>query len=105
LTAPASPWYGIDTGQGDTLPRRLNRNRLAVLPLHKIFGATTNVLERLNREIRRRTKAVGIFPDGHSALMLVRARLRHVVSTVWGTKRYMRMKALDELQNTSVSAG
>lgn len=66
---------------------------------------TTNVLESLNREIRRRTKAVGTFPDGHSALMLVRARLRHVVSAVWGTKRYMRMKALDELQNTSVSAG
>lgn len=42
---------------------------------------TTNVLERLNREIRRRTKVVGAFPDGHSALMLVCARLRHVVST------------------------
>ncbi len=66
---------------------------------------TTNVLERLNREIRRRTKVVGTFPDGHSALMLVCARLRHVVSTVWGTKRYMCMKALEELQNTSVSAG
>lgn len=61
---------------------------------------TTNVLERLNREIRRRTKVVGAFPDGHSALMLVCARLRHVVSTVWGTKRYMSMKALNELQET-----
>ena len=66
---------------------------------------TTNVLERLNREIRRRTKVVGTFPDGHSALMLVCARLRHVVSTVWGTKRYMCMKALEELQDTTVSAG
>lgn len=36
---------------------------------------TTNVLERLNREIRRRTRVVGTFPDGHSALMLVCARL------------------------------
>jgi len=57
---------------------------------------TTNVLERLNREIRRRTRVVGTFPDGYSALMLVCARLRHVVSTVWGTKCYMSMKALDE---------
>lgn len=66
---------------------------------------TTNVLERLNREIRRRTRVVGTFPDGYSALMLVCARLRHVVSTVWGTKRYMSMKALEELQDTTVSAG
>jgi putative transposase len=52
---------------------------------------TTNVVERLNREIRRRTRVVGAFPDGHSALMLVCARLRHVASTTWGTKRYMEM--------------
>ena len=30
-----------------------------------------NVIERLNREIRRRTRVVGSFPDGNSALMLV----------------------------------
>ena len=43
---------------------------------------TNNVIERLNREIRRRTRVVGCFPDGHSALMLVCARLRHVAGTV-----------------------
>ena len=32
---------------------------------------TNNTLERLNREIKRRTKVVGTFPDGESALMLV----------------------------------
>ena len=37
---------------------------------------TNNVIERLNREIRRRTRVVGCFPDGNSALMLVCARLR-----------------------------
>ena len=37
---------------------------------------TNNVVERLNREIRRRTRVVGSFPDGNSALMLVCARLR-----------------------------
>lgn len=47
---------------------------------------TNNVIERLNREIRRRTRVVGTFPDGYSALMLVCARLRHVASTQWGRK-------------------
>ena len=51
-----------------------------------------NVIERINRKIRRRTRVVGTFPDGHSALMLVCACLRHVASTSWGTKRYMSIK-------------
>lgn len=62
---------------------------------HWIKLRTTNVIERLNREIRRRTRVVGTFPDGNSALMLVCARLRHVVSTIWGTKRYMSMIELE----------
>jgi hypothetical protein len=37
--------------------------------------------------VRRRTRVVGAFPDGQSALMLVAARLRHVAATKWGTKR------------------
>jgi transposase-like protein len=45
---------------------------------------TNNPLERLMREIRRRTRVVGAFPDGNSALILVSARLRHVVGTLWG---------------------
>ena len=56
---------------------------------------TNNVIERLNREIRRRTRVVGTFPDGHSALMLVCARLRHVAGTQWGNKKYMNMKHLE----------
>jgi transposase-like protein len=47
---------------------------------------TNNAIERLNREIRRRTRVVGCFPDGNSALMLVCARLRHVAGTQWGNK-------------------
>jgi len=39
---------------------------------------TNNPLERIMREIRRRTRVVGSFPDGNSALMLVAARLRHI---------------------------
>jgi putative transposase len=55
---------------------------------------TNNPLERIIREIRRRTRVVGAFPDGHSALMLVAARLRHIASTKWGRRRYMAMENL-----------
>lgn len=47
---------------------------------------TNNVIERLNREIWRRTRVVGTFPDGNSALMLVCARLRHVDGTQWAAR-------------------
>ena len=57
---------------------------------------TNNPLERLMREIRRRTRVVGSFPDGKSALMLVAARLRHVAGTKWGTTRYLNMSRLQE---------
>ncbi len=55
---------------------------------------TNNTIERLSREIKRRTKVIGAFPDGQSALMLVCVRLRHVAGTQWGTKRYMNMNHL-----------
>lgn len=61
---------------------------------------TNNPLERLMREIRRRTRVVGAFPDSQSALMLVAARLRHVVGTRWGTQRYMNMDRLKELERS-----
>ena len=62
---------------------------------HWTYIRTNNVIERLNREIRRRTRVVGSFPDGNSALMLVCARLRHVAGTQWGNKKYMNMKHLE----------
>ena len=60
---------------------------------------TNNPLERLMREIRRRTRVVGAFPDGKSALMLAAARLRHVAATKWGTKRYLQMNRLAEVRS------
>ena len=59
---------------------------------------TNNPLERIMREVKRRTKVVGAFPDGHSALMLSSARLRHVAGTRWGTRRYLDMDRLYELE-------
>jgi transposase-like protein len=66
-------------------------------PQHWLKLKTNNPMERLLKEARRRTKVVGAFPDGHSALMLVAARLRHVSATSWGTRKYMNMKLLKEM--------
>ena len=55
---------------------------------------TNNPMERVMREIRRRTRVIGNFPDGRSALMLVTARLRYIAGREWGTRRYMDMDRL-----------
>ena len=57
---------------------------------------TNNPLERIMREIRRRTRVVGAFPDGNSALNLAAARLRHIAGTRWSTKRYLNMQLLKQ---------
>ena len=54
-----------------------------------------SAIERLNREIRRRTRVVGTFPDGNSALMLVTARLKYVAESEWGSRRYLDVALLE----------
>ena len=71
-------------------------------PQHWLKIKTNNPMERLLKEARRRTKVVGAFPDGNSALMLVAARLRHVSSTHWGTRKYMNMKLLNEMDQEAM---
>ena len=63
---------------------------------HRRRIRTDNMIERLNREIRRRTRVVGSFPDGNSALMLVCARIRYVTDNEWSTRRYLDMSRLDD---------
>jgi transposase-like protein len=63
---------------------------------HWLRIRTNNPLERIMREIRRRTRVVGCFPDGNSALMLVAARLRHIAGTRWGTRQYLKMDRIGE---------
>lgn len=65
---------------------------------------TNNVLERIMREIRRRTRVVGNFPDGKSALMLVAARLRHIAGTRWGKRVYLDMERLREETETPIDS-
>lgn len=66
---------------------------------------TNNPMERIMREIRRRTRVVGSFPDGHSALMLAAARLRHIAGGKWGLRRYMNMEHLQLQDKEMVAAG
>lgn len=70
---------------------------------HWLRIRTNNVIERLNREIRRRTRVVGTFPDGNSALMLVCARLRYVAGTQWGSKAYLNMRHLKALDGSETA--
>ena len=65
---------------------------------------TNNPLERILKEVRRRTRVVGCFPDGQSALMLVGARLRHIQSTKWATKKYLNIERLREMDAGKESA-
>ena len=66
---------------------------------------TNNPLERILREVRRRTRVVGAFPDGQSALMLVAARLRHIAGTRWGTKKYLDTGLLENVTPAAALRG
>ena len=70
---------------------------------HQRSLRTNNPLERVMREIRRRTRVVGAFPDGNSALILVAARLRHIAGTQWGKRRYLDMSRLKTLDETNAN--
>ena len=56
---------------------------------------TNNGIERLNREIKRRTDAVGSFPAGDAAVMLAAARCKYVAEGGWGSRRYLDTELLD----------
>ena len=64
-----------------------------------------NAIKRLNCEIRRRTRVVGTFPDGNSALMLVFARLRHVAEHAVGQKKIYEHEVLGAALDDAFIAG
>lgn len=64
--------------------------------MRRIAEDVMSAIERLNREIRRRTRVVGTFPDGKSALMPVTARLKYIVENEWGRRRYLDVSPLEE---------
>ena len=68
---------------------------------HRRRIRTNNMIERLNREIRRRIRVVGSFPDGRSALMLICARIRYVTANDWSSRRYLNMSRLGDTMQTT----
>ena len=55
---------------------------------------STNGLERLHGEVKRRTRAVGAFPDRASALRLITA-VALQVTAIWTDRRYLDMSLLE----------
>jgi transposase-like protein len=59
---------------------------------HRRRLRTTNMLERINREIKRRTRVANLFPNEASLLRLVSAVLMEI-SEEWETEKlYLRME-------------
>lgn len=59
---------------------------------------STNMLERLMQELKRRTLVVRIFPDGASCLRLIRALAVEIHENWIEAIRYLNMEPLDELR-------
>ena len=72
----------------------LNRNNRQ--KARSAFFGNNSGLETSKYSIRRRTRVVGSFPDGNSALMLICARIRYVTANEWSTRRYLDMSRLDD---------
>lgn len=62
---------------------------------HRRSIRTTNSLERINKEIRRRTRVVGVFPNEASCLRLVSALLMEISEEWQIGKRYCAGKSFD----------
>ncbi|WP_322792472.1 IS256 family transposase [Bellilinea sp.] len=62
---------------------------------HRRLIRTTNSLERINKEIRRRTRVVGVFPNEASCLRLISAMLMEISEEWQIGKHYCASKSLN----------
>jgi putative transposase len=88
VSAPAlSAWLEENLSEGFTV---------FGFPLeHRKSIRTTNSLERVNKEIRRRTRVVGVFPNEASCLRLISALLMEISEEWQIGKHYCAGKSLD----------
>lgn len=68
---------------------------------HRLQIHSTNPLERLNAEIKRRTNVVGIFPNDPAIVRLVGAMMIEQNDEWALNRRYMQLEGLQSLSNTA----
>ncbi|MBF0176953.1 MAG: IS256 family transposase [Magnetococcales bacterium] len=88
----------MDEAEDDVLafmgfPRKLRRQ------IH-----STNTIERLNREIKRRTDVVGIFPNEEAIIRLTGAVLMEINDDWTVSRRYLSLEAIKESMNENGDA-
>jgi putative transposase len=66
---------------------------------HRTKPHSTNTLERLNKEVKRRTDVVGIFPSEASIIRLIGAVLLEANDAWQMQHRYMGVEAMGEMLN------
>ena len=98
LAARISKWQGkypklVDWVEGN-IAETLTSHRLP--RAHHKRLKSTNMLERLNEEIRRRTRIVCIFPNDASCLRLIRALCNETHETRLEDSRFLNMALLAE---------
>jgi transposase-like protein len=82
----------FEAGIGDAL------THLSFPGSHHARLRTTNMLARLFKEVKRRTRVVGVFPNETSASTLA-TEITLRSSEEWALKRYLTMDALETAQN------
>jgi len=70
---------------------------------HRIRIRSTNGLERLHGEVKRRIRSIGAFPDRDSALRLITA-VALQTTRIWSDRRYLDMSLLKSVTATEAAA-
>ncbi len=83
----------MDTAEADVLAY------MSFPKAHRTQIHSTNPLERVNAEIKRRTDVVGIFPNENAVIRLVGALLLEQNDEWQLQRRYMQLEGLQSLSN------
>jgi putative transposase len=106
--ADLAAWIGKWQAKYAKLVTRVEENIEETLSFYRLprqhhkHLKSTNMLERLNEEIKRRTHVVRIFPNAESCLRLVRALCVEMHENWLEAHRYLNMDYLRELKKEAI---